>query len=263
VPIRLLVDIQESLKISEFRATSDDAFVSKRLMANINNGDFAKRMKARGMKLMNGECRDEHNLYRTWRTPTQSYGAVRTRLIGDYPPEVVDKLMDYYCSNSKSLPSGFKDWQDLFGHIYADMQVHHLERGFYRALENGGLTFGKDVLRYRFDWRAKCVDSFFPPEWGVTHATDMGIWFWGLDYGSGLDDEDKEIVRPWNKALAAFVNGADPDWGTSSLKEMKRLRSDGKTDIWIDDRWEEGLKVWDLVNGDGSTGVVGWIRSKL
>ena len=263
MPIRHLVDIQESLKISEFRATSDDAFVSKHLIANINSGDFARRMKARGIKIMNGECRDEHNLYRTWRTPSQSHDAVRTRLIGDYPPEVVDKLMNHYCSNSKSLPSWAKDWQDLFGHIYADLQVHHLERGFHRALEKGGLTFGKDVLRYRFDWRAKCVDSFFPPEWGVTHATDIGIWFWGLDYGSGLDDEDKEIVKPWNKALGAFVNGANPEWGTSVVKDMRRLRSDGKTDIWTDDRWEEGLKVWDLVNGDGLTGLVGWVKSKL
>lgn len=263
VPVRQLVDVQESVKISEYRATSDDAFVSKKLMAHINSGDFAKRMKARGIKLMNGECRDEHNLYRSWRTPSQSYDAVRTRLIGDYPPEAVDKLMEHYCNHSKSLPTGYKDWQDLFGYIYADMQVHALERGFHRALEKGGLTFGRDVLRYRFDWRAKCVDSNFPPEWGVTHATDMGIWFWGLDYGTGLDDEDKEIVRPWNEALAAFVKGADPGWGTNGLKQMKRLRSDGKTDVWEDDRWEKDLKVWDLVNGGDGSGLVGWIRSKL
>ena len=261
--MRQLVDVQESMKICEYRATSDNAFVSKKLMTHINSGDFAKRVKARAIKIMSGECRDEHNLYRTWRTPNDSYEAVRTRLIGDYPSQVVDKLMDHYCNGSKVLPSKFKSWQDLFGFIYADMQVHALERGFFRALENGGLKFGKDVLRYRFDWRAKCVSSFFPPEWGVTHATDMGIWFWGLDYGNGLDEEDKEILRPWNEAFAAFVKGADPDWGTNGLKQMRRLRSDGKTDAWEDDRWEEDLKVWDLVNGGDGNGVVGWIRSKL
>ena len=263
VHIQELVDVQESLKISEFRATTDNAFVAKDLMANINSGDFGRRMKARGIRLMNGECRDEHNLYRSWRTPSQSYDAVRTRLIADYPEAVVDKLMHHYCGHSRELPSWAKDWQDLFGRIYANMQVHHLERGFHRGLARGGLTFGKDVLRYRFDWRAKCVDSFFPPEWGVTHATDMAIWFWGLDYGSGLSDEDKEVVRPWNKAFAAFVKGEDPVWGTSTIKEMKRLRSDGQTDIWVDDQWEEGLKMWDLVNGDTPAGIVGWIRSKL
>lgn len=261
--IEELVNVQESLKISEFRATTDEAFVSKSLMANINSGDFGRRMKARGIKLMNGECRDEHNLYQTWRTPSQSYNAVRTRLVGDYPEAIVDRLMHHYCGDSRSLPSQVKDWQDLFGRIYADMQVHSLERGFHRGLEQGGLIFGKDVLRYRFDWRAKCVDSFFPPEWGVTHATDMGIWFWGLDYGSGLSDEDKEAVRTWNEDFAAFVKGEDPSWGTSTIKEMRRLRSDGKTDVWIDDQWEEGLRVWNLVNGEAATGIVGWIKSKL
>ena len=165
VSMQDLVDIQESLKISEFRATSDDTFVSKSLIANINNGDFGRRTKARGINLMNGECRDEHNLYRTWRTPSDSYDAVRTRLIGDYPEAVVDRLMHHYCGDSQALPTWVKDWKDLFGHIYANIQVHQLERGFYRALGDSGLVFGKDVLRYRFDWRAKCVDSFFPPEW--------------------------------------------------------------------------------------------------
>ena len=98
---------------------------------------------------------------------------------------------------------------------------------------------------------------------GVTHATDMGIWFWGLEYGAGLSDTDKDIVRPWNEAFAAFVKGENPMWGTHDIKEMKRLRSDGKTDVWVDDQWEEGLKVWDLVNGNAGAGFVGWIKSKL
>lgn len=169
--IEKLVDVQKKLKLSEFRATSDDSFVSKTLMKSIDRGDFASRMKRRGIRLMNGECRDEHNLYQAWRTPSQSYEAVRTRLIADYPESIVNKLMHYYCGEHKTLPSNVKDWQDLFGRIYADMQVHHLERGFYRALEVGGLNFGSDVLRYRFDWRAKCLDAVYPPEWEVCHAT--------------------------------------------------------------------------------------------
>ena len=262
-PIRDLVAVQETLQISEFRATTDNAFVSAHLIGDITSGDFACRMKARGIQVLNGECRDEHNLYRTWRTPSQSYAAVRSRLIADYPVEVVDKLLAHYCQNSTSLPPGVKDWQHLFGHIYADMQVHALERGFLHALHKGGLTFGKDVLRYRFDWRAKCVDSFFPLEWGVTHATDLGIWFWGLEYGAGLDEEEKGVLRGWNEGFAAFVKGVETGWGTSGVKEMRRLRSDGQTDVWTDDRWEEGLKVWDLVNGDVESGLVGWVKSKL
>lgn len=171
VPMEDLVSVQGKLDISEFRATSDDAFVTKTLMSNINSGDFGRRIKARGIKLMNGECRDEHNLYQTWRTPSDSFDAVRKRLVADYPEVVVQRLMQHYCGGSKALPSGVKNWQDLFGRIYANMQVHHLERGFHRALERGGLVFGEDVLRYRFDWRVSCIDSFFAPSMGVTHAT--------------------------------------------------------------------------------------------
>lgn len=258
-----LVDILDRLQISEFRATTDNAFASKDLMANIDSGDFGRRMKARGIRLLNGECRDEHTSYQMWRTPSSSYDAVRTRLIADYPESVADKLMRHYCPDSKTLPLGVSDWPGLFGRIYADMQVHCLERGFHRGLQRGGIEPGTDLLRYRFDWRSGCIDDTFPPSHGVTHASDLAIWFWGLDFGSGLSEPDREAVRPWVDAFAAFLTGTVPQWGTNDVKDMRRLRSDGKTDIWHDDRWEQGLEVWDLVNGNAQSGLIGWIKSKL
>ncbi len=253
-----LVAIQEKLRISEFRATTDNAFVPASLMANISKGDFGRRMKERGIKFMNGECRDEHHLYRAWRTPRNSFNAIRDRLIADYPTDVVDKLLNYYCGESdrtRGKPDGYRDWPELFGHIYADMQVHHLERGFQNALHKAGLAPGKDIFRYRFEWRAKCIDDMFQREWGVTHATDMSIWFWGLDYdnGRGLTDKDKAVIHPWNAAFAAFVKGENPQWGTDrGVEYVKRLRSDGEIDIWKDDRWRAGLTVWNMVNGSNS-----------
>lgn len=174
LPIEELVRVQDNLTRTEFRATSDDAFVSRDLIHNISAGDFGRRMQRRRIRLMNGECKDEHHLYQAWRTPAPSYEAVRIRLIADYPEDVVNGLMKHYCGGTKSLPPGVTGWQDLFGRMYADMQVHHLERGFQRALEVGGLKFGTDVLKYRINWRARCLDNVYPPGWGVTHATDMG-----------------------------------------------------------------------------------------
>lgn len=174
ISVEDLINVQEKLTRTEFRATSDDAFVSKQLMHSINTGDFGRRMRKRRIRLMNGECQEEHNLYQAWRTPAPSYEAVRVRLIADYPESIVDRLMKHYCGKEKSLPRGVAGWQDLFGRIYADMQVYHIERSFHRALEVGGLKFGTDVLKYRINWRAKCLDNVYPPEWGVTHATDMG-----------------------------------------------------------------------------------------
>lgn len=273
VPVRDLVDVQDKMKISEYRATSDKAFVSKDLIANINGGDFARRMKARNVKLMNGECRDgrsaqlctqnwtdtdvEHFLYGTWRAPSRSYDAVRVRLIADYPEEVVNTLMSHYCGGSKEIPSGVKDWHDLFGRIYADMQVHCLERGFQQALVNGGLKPGTDLLRYRIEWRAACVADSFPKEFGVTHATDMAIWFWGLDYGEGLSDDEKAVLGPVNKAFAAFVKGKQVSWDTKTVRQMKRLGSDGTMDVCNDELWAEGLKLWALVNDKANAGQVG------
>lgn len=76
-------------------------------------------------------------------------------------------------------------------------------------------------------------------------------------------DNEKELLQPWINAFAAFVHGEeDVGWGTHSIRDMKRLRSDGDTDIWTDDQWDEGLQVWDFVNGTGS-GLGGWIKPKL
>lgn len=258
-----LISVQDTMTIHEFRALSDNHFISKRLIAHINDGDFARRMKSRGIKLMNGECRDEHSSYQTWRTPPSSFDAVYTRLCADYPERVVQTLMQLSCGDNKALPQGSKNWQDAFGRLYADMQVHCLERGFHNALVKGGLQPGKDLLRYRFNWRTKGTDGFFPPEWGVTHATDIAIWFWGLYFGDGLTDEEKKILQPWNAAFAAFVKAEQPKWGTSHVREMLRLREDGETDIWTDDQWEQGLKVWDAINGQEGGGVLGWIKSKM
>ncbi|KAL1590014.1 hypothetical protein WHR41_01391 [Cladosporium halotolerans] len=250
LPWQRLISVQKDMKISEFRALTDDTFIARDLISNINSGDFASKMRARGITLINGECRDEHNLYRNWRIPSNSYSSVYTRLCGDYPERVVSKLMHHYCHRRQSLPSGYTDWQNLFGHIYADIQVHHLERGFQNALFKGGLKPGKDVLRYRFDRRLKCVDDSVPVEWEVTHSTDVPIWFWGTDYAPGMTEQEKAWLKGWNEGFAAFVKGESVNWGPTTPKQMRRWRSDGETDVWEDDRWEQGLEVWELVNGD-------------
>lgn len=250
LPYEKLIEVQSKMTISEFRALSDGSWLPMDLISNINNGDFAKRMKSRGITLLNGECRDEHNLYRNWRIPGNSYESVYTRLVADYPERVASKLMKHYCGGSQELPSGYESWQVLFGHIYADIQVHHLERGFQNALFKGGLEPGKDVLRYRIDRRLKCVDDSVPPEWKVTHSTDVPIWFWGLDHKPGMTDQEKVWLKDWNEGFARFVNGETVSWGPTKPREMKRWRSDGKTDVWEDDMWDRGLEVWNLVNGE-------------
>lgn len=249
IPADKLVELQDGLARSEFRALSDGAFIDKDLFQKINDGTFARRVKARGVKILNGECRDEHFLYGSWRTPQNSFEAMYYRLIADYPEVYVKKLLPIYFPDRK-LPAWAKDWQDAFGKIYADLQVHCGERGFADKLARAGLTIGKDLLRYRIDWRAKCADILIPPEWKVTHATDQPIWFWGLGMGEGLTADEKIILREINSFFSSFVKGEDVEWSEKGPKWMKRLTARGTMDMWQDERWEDGLTVWDAVNGD-------------
>lgn len=267
MPSQNLIEVQKSMTISEFRPLADGTFVPQGLSKSIESGDFAQKMKSRGITLLSGECRDEHTIYYFWRTPEDSCASLYTRLCAEYPARIVAKLMQHYCglpeneptdganasdisSRNYKLPAKYKDWRDFFGHIYANLQVHCMQRGFHNALFKGGLLPGKDVLRYRFDRRLECVDETMAVEWGVTHASDVPIWLWGFDTSRGMTSEEKAMLKGWNEGFAAFVRGDVVEWGPTAPKEMRRWRSDGGTDVWKDEWWEEGLKVWDVVQVD-------------
>lgn len=248
LPYQQLVDAQKKMAISEFKPLADGIFYPQDLFTNINKGDFARRMKDRGVSLLSGECRDEHTIYRNWRTPADSFDALHARFCAEYPTGVVDDILHHYCGLEGGLPGHCKNWQDLFGRIYADLQVHGLQRGFYNALFEGGLESGKDVYRYSLHRRLECVKTTLPIELGVTHTSDIPIWLWGSDFPGGLTDQEKDWLRGWNKSFAAFVKGEDMNWGRTKPNEARRWREDGETDVWEDARWEEGLALWNVVH---------------
>jgi len=248
LPYQQLIDVQTKMKISEFRPLCDDKFHPRGLFLQINSGNFAHRMKVRGISLLSGECRDEHAIYRTWRPPEDSFDSLQARLCAEYSEDDVAKILDFYCGPQKELPADCKDWRHLFGRIYADIQVHYLQRGFHNKLIQGGLEPGKDLLRYRFDRRLKCLDATMPARLGVSHSSDVPIWLWGSDFPGGLTEQEKIWLRGWNEEFAAFVAGEKVNWGTTGPRQMRRWRADGITDIWEDDRWERGLEMWDLIH---------------
>ncbi|BCS02205.1 uncharacterized protein AKAW2_60469S [Aspergillus luchuensis] len=248
LPYQRLIEVQSEMKISEFRVLADDLFYPRDLVDRINDGQFARRMKSRGITLLNGECKDEHTMYGRWRTPEDSYTAVYERLYAEYAPPVTRALMRHYCGPANKLPSGYTSWRDFFGRLYACVQVHHLERGFHHALFEGGLQPGKDVFRYRFERCLRCVEETIPSEWGVTHLTDIPIWLWGAGFTGGLTDQEEGWLREWNECFAAFVNGDPVRWGPVKPNEVRRWRADGKTDVWEDSQWEEGIAFWRIVN---------------
>jgi carboxylesterase type B len=259
LPYAKLIEVQKDMKIHEFRLLGDGQFLPKDLTSTLANGDFGNKMREGNIRLLSGECKDEHTIYRTWRTPGNSYIAVRARLCAEYPEGAADKLMAHYCQGRDSrgeeeLPPAYADWETLFGHISADVQVHAMQRGFHDMLFRSGLVPGVDVLRYRIERRLGCVDESIPPEWGVTHSSDIPIWFWGANFEGGLTDREKVWLKGWNEGFAAFVGGDHEqqqqqqfEWGPSMPREMRRWRSDGETDVWEDEYWEKGIELWNLL----------------
>lgn len=242
LPARTVIEASVLSKHHQYRPWDDGAFISRRLFRDLNNGDFARRMIRRGVRLMIGECSDEHFVYQGYYTPSDSLQAVRERLKADYPPEACDALVELYYPDGK-LPPDSRDWKEAFGKIYADIQIHMMERGLVYALARGGAAHL--IYRYRVEFRLQCIDRIFPPEWGVTHTTDLYMWLWGN--GQRLKEHEKPLVR---KALvdplAKFIHGdyRDMQWGTSSVRQARRMREDGSVDVWEDTLWSRGVTVW-------------------
>ena len=249
-PEKLLAVIS-NMKYHQFRPTSDDGFLSSNLFNSIDNGDFAQQMRQRNIRLLIGECADERFVYGTWKPPSNSLESLFERLQADYPRAACEALVAYYYPNGQ-LPSNCKDWPEAFGRLYADIQIHMMERGLVNQLARHGLE--QSIYRYRVEWRAKFLDRYVPPEWGVTHGTDLAIWFFGE--GEQLTPPEKRIVKTsFLTPLAKFLKGEeDVDWGTSKVKEVRRLRHDGNVDIWHDQLWEKGLEVWKVLRKVDATG---------
>ncbi|BCS29100.1 putative carboxylesterase [Aspergillus puulaauensis] len=251
-PERTLLSAAASIDLHEFRPTTDNTFIPNNLFHTLDNGVLASKLVARNIHIITGECRDEHFLYGTYRRPFKNtFGYLRARLLADYPRPVVDALMKTYYPNG-TLPRNCKDWtSDAFGRIYADMQIHAMQRGFIYALTNPitgnpavGAQVDKLIHRYRMEYRLKCADRSAPPEWGVTHATDQYIWFWGN--GDIVLPDEKAIIR---KAVIdpfiRLVHGEqDLGWGTSSHREMRTLKPDGSVEIWRDELWDDAVSTW-------------------
>ncbi|KAF1957205.1 paraben-hydrolyzing esterase precursor [Byssothecium circinans] len=245
---KLLLDAIAKMKYHQFRGVTDGHFIRPGLLNELDSGAFAAVMKRRNIKLMMGECRDEHFVYGTWRTPENSYNSVLRRLRADYPLEACTALIHYYFPR-REHGHRYKNWQDAFGHIYADIQIHHLERGMANALVNHGA--GDLLYRYRVEWRAQCCDKHYPVEWGVTHGTDaLGIWFWGG--GERLSNREKELVRTaFHDLFARFVKGERVDWGTAHALQLRTMKPDGSV-VVEEDRWlVEGVKVWNILKSVG------------
>ncbi|KAJ5094631.1 CAZyme family CE10 [Penicillium angulare] len=252
LPPKTLLDAAETIEIHQFRPTTDTGFIVPTLFESLDNGDFARKMLARNIRLILGECRDEGHLYAVWFPPkSDTLSGVRTRLAADYPEHIVNTVIPLHYPDGK-LPSGYKDWKtDAWGQIYADMQVYHMQRGFIHALTSNTakVDASRLLFRYRIEYRAKCMDKSLPIEWGVTHSSDYPLWFWGN--GDILTPAEKKSTHEaFIGPLVRFVQGAESagsngfGWETNGYQGVRTLKPDGTVKIQSDATWDEGVRVW-------------------
>lgn len=253
LPPRMLLDAASSIQIHQFRPTTDSAFILPTLFQSLDNGDFARKLLARDIRLILGECADERFLYSAWFPPrSNSLHGLRSRLLADYPCNTVDTLLSLRYPDG-NLPRNVENWNtDAWGRVYADMQVHHMQRGLIYALtrNSGGVDASRLIHRYRIEFRARCVDKRIPVQWGVTHSSDYALWFWGN--GELLDEFEKGVVkRAFIGPLARFVKGVNRGegedgfgWGVCGKDGVRTLKKDGTVVIAGDAMWEEGVRTW-------------------
>ena len=246
LPWKTLVDGIPKMKRNSFRALTDGQFVGENLFEQIHDGRYAKAMVKRRIHIMIGDLPDEVSLYRREDPPSSYEGLVR-RLSVEYPLVTSKRLVKDYCP-SKLIPPD-STWQDLFGRIYADVQVHMTERGLLASL-TPTLPLSH-IHRYRINWRAKLADRMYPPSWGVTHASDMPIWFFGN--GSSLEAKEKPMIREFLKPFLAYLKGDEIKWGTDSIRQARAILSDGTLGTVEDGDWERCLRVWNNINPVGSS----------
>lgn len=236
-----LLATAKTLSKSQFRAVSDDHFVSSSLLSSMRDGSFARTMRVRKIPLFIGECADEHFLYARYRPPQPATrDSVTARLEADYPIRAVRALMALKEEKQRTSP----EWSEEFGRLYAALQIHMSQRGVIHALKTGGV----EVLRYRIEWRAKCADRQFPKEYGATHGSDNYLWWYGNGDKQGLTKEEELVARrAFLDDFGRFVKGEKVDWGLREMTDVRRLKADGEIEIWKDTLWEKELLAWDIV----------------
>jgi carboxylesterase type B len=209
-------------------------FMSDNLFQSLYNGSFGRRMKELGIQTLIGDLTQEWHVYKMT-YPPDSYDGLVDRLSWDYPRHIAEAVCEPYNS------SGQRDWREIFGKLYADMQIHSTMRGFLQCISPGVPL--NHIHRYRIDWRAQCIDKRLPPEVGATHATDLAIWFFGN--GDSLKGTEKELVKEWLHPVGEFLRGEKVNWGTKSLREVRYLTSDGRIEIRGDEVWDEKMPLWE------------------
>lgn len=246
-----LIDATEQLELHEFRAVSDNNFVSKLLFDRIDDGTFAGLLKKHGIEILFSEVKDECSTYAEWRPPRSSkLSDLRLRLKTEYyPEEAVDAIVSHHRLVGGPVPPGDEARVLAFGEIYSGVQVHFTQRGFVKRLASNGACHL--VRRVRTEWMTSTAKRWTPSSMGVTHGTDTPIWFWGN--GEVLEEGEKGIMKAFvAEFFWTFLNGEDvqqTSWWKclEDPSQIRTIAANGDVANQPDFYWEDGIRFWDAV----------------
>lgn len=235
-----LIDSVGKLPQKFFRPISDGCFLSKELFEDIQSGAFGNRMKELGIQTVIGDLTQEYHVYKNV-YPPQSYEELIERLSWDYPRDVALAICKSYKLSPADVIATKVDWKDIFGKLYADMQIHSTMRGFIRSISQT-LPLSH-IHRYRIDWRTESVDKRLPKEVGATHGTDLSIWLFGN--GDNLTGSEKILIKEFLRPIASFINSGEVRWGTKTPSQVRRITREGEIEISEDEVWDAKLPLWE------------------
>lgn len=245
-PASTLVDLIPTLQLHTFRAVTDDVFVPKSLLSDIESGVFAAKLaKSSTIKrIIHGEVDNEGYLYSQLNPPVD-VDDLRTQLENYYPKLVAETLMDIYDAREGTHP--VDDLSSVFGGIVGDGQVYVSTRGFAASLQRHGFPADR-YLRYRISYRGKWLDDHLPKDVDVTHAYDKPIWFYALR--AGFDDAEKGRLQEWLTPFLSFLNfknDNDCTWPADDIKKLRWFKNDGSITYEDDPEWERCLPIAEKV----------------
>ena len=150
---RVIADDSLGVQWGTFRGCLEDSWipVSPEPMAWQRSGDFARSLKAKGLRsIVVGDLKDEWLLY-SWAHPVSSMRDIELNMERYYQKEVVKKIMAMY----RSIPedASREEFERLFGEMLSEGQVHLPVRLLARDLHAAGLPF----VRYEIRWTPEQV----------------------------------------------------------------------------------------------------------
>lgn len=246
-----LLEIVQSLE-EPFSAVTDGAggFVPSWFMQSVWTGELGRRLKARSVQVIIGDCSEERSFYEyqtsrresTSSNGIDSYRSLAAKLSKHFPLEVAEALIPLV--RAKSV-----DWGAMYYDIMADASCHAPVRGFAHCLFKGGMT-SREVLRYHVAWRPRGLDEHVEARTGISHVLDVPIW-WYNGWRAGFTSKDRGDVLAFARPFAMFLRGnaqaASNPRAIHSERDVRILTANGKTVVREDPLWRMKLEIWNIM----------------